>query len=384
MIFIDLTLEDQVGELKSYFKRLGSSISEEKSEKLDDDLRQVIDVCELCFNEPNEADVEMVLNDIVSVLVVIPPSETTTTLIQTFVEKLSKLSAEKNGAVCLKVLWVLFQSLEKKNPIRYHIYYHLVLIAQRVDMVRLIFKDVKQLKEHFSEIRLSDEQTQRLLRALHEALRGKHSDVAAKVMIELLSTYTDENASLAKKDARNCIVTALADPNMFLLDPLLSLKPISFLKGDLVYELLNIFIKEKYSKYVSFYQANKDFVSGLGLNHTQNQKKMRLLTFMQLAENSSEIAFETIHKELNIVENDVEAFIIEALKTKLVRARMDQTAKKVHISSTMHRTFDIPQWQQLRDILQSWKLNLNSIDESMKSLVEEPSNRAGFSAVPTV
>lgn len=90
------------------------------------------------------------------------------------------------------------------------------------------------------------------------------SDVAAKVMIELLSTYTDENASLAKKDARNCIVTALADPNMFLLDPLLSLKPISFLKGDLVYELLNIFIKEKYSKYVSFYQANKDFVSGLG------------------------------------------------------------------------------------------------------------------------
>lgn len=48
---------------------------------------------------------------------------------------------------------------------------------------------------------------------------------------------------------------------------------------------------------------------------------------------------------------------------------MDQTAKKVHISSTMHRTFDIPQWQQLRDILQSWKINLNSIDESMKILV---------------
>lgn len=71
-------------------------------------------------------------------------------------------------------LWVLFQSLDKKNPIRYHIYYHLVIIAQRVDMVRLIFKDVKQLKEHFSEIRLSDDQMQKLLRSLHDALRGKH------------------------------------------------------------------------------------------------------------------------------------------------------------------------------------------------------------------
>lgn len=34
-------------------------------------MRQVIDVCDLCFGEPNEVDVEMVLNDIVSVLVVV-------------------------------------------------------------------------------------------------------------------------------------------------------------------------------------------------------------------------------------------------------------------------------------------------------------------------
>lgn len=51
-----------------------------------------------------------------------------------------------------------------------------------------------------------------------------------------------------------------------------------------------------------------------GLNHAQNIKKMRLLTFMQLAENSNEIAFETIQKELNFSENDVEAFIIEGKK----------------------------------------------------------------------
>lgn len=64
---------------------------------------------------------------------------------------------------------------------------------------------------------------------------------------------------------------------------------------------------------------------------------------------------------------------------------MDQTAKKVHISSTMHRTFGMPQWQQLRDILQTWKLNLNSIDESMKMLVTDPKKNPGFhSGVPTI
>lgn len=54
------------------------------------------------------------------------------------------------------------------------------------------------------------------------------------------------------------------------------------------------------------------------------------------------------------------------LKTKLVRARMDQWAKKVSVTSTMHRTFGRAQWQQLRDLLHSWKTNLSSVQEGMK------------------
>lgn len=48
---------------------------------------------------------------------------------------------------------------------------------------------------------------------------------------------------------------------------------------------------------------------------------------------------------------------------------MDQAAKKVHISSTMHRTFGKAQWQQLRDLLYVWKNNLQITQESMKTVV---------------
>lgn len=54
------------------------------------------------------------------------------------------------------------------------------------------------------------------------------------------------------------------------------------------------------------------------------------------------------------------------MKTKLVRARMDQAARKVHISSTMHRTFGRTQWQQLRDLLYSWKVNLALVQDTME------------------
>ena len=42
-------------------------------------------------------------------------------------------------------------------------------------MVKSIFKDVKQLKEQFASAPLSNEQMQKLLRTLHDALvAGKH------------------------------------------------------------------------------------------------------------------------------------------------------------------------------------------------------------------
>lgn len=62
------------------------------------------------------------------------------------------------------------------------------------------------------------------------------------------------------------------------------------------------------------------------------------------------------------------------LKTKLVRARMDQSAQKVHISSTMHRTFGQPQWMQLRDILLNWKQNVQGVHEGMTSIVKPKSD----------
>lgn len=269
---------------------------------------------------------------------------------------------------------------------RYPVYYHLLQIAKQTDQIKSIFHNVDQLKQQFSHCSLSNEELQKLYRLLHEVLlKSNQSEQAAKVMIELLGTYTDKTASHAREDAIRCITSAIADPKTFLLDPLLSLKPVHILKGQLIHDLLNIFVSENLTTYLKFYQEHKEFVNTQGLNHEQNLRKMRLLSFMQLAETTPEISFEVIEQELQIKSEEVEAFIIEGknvfmlllacvnnsflvLKTKLVSARMDQSAKKVYVSSTMHRTFGRSQWQQLRDLLQSWKTNLSVVQEGMKSV----------------
>lgn len=98
---------------------------------------------------------------------------------------------------------------------------------------------------------------------------------------------------------------------------------------------------------------------------------MRMLTFMQLAENAAELPFDVLEKQLQLTENEVEEFVLEVLKTKLVRARMDQLNRKVLVSSTMHRTFGKQHWQQLRELLATWRTHLRQVKESMLTVVNE-------------
>jgi len=261
-----------------------------------------------------------------------------------------------------------FMSLEDNSTMRFHVYYYLVGLAGRTQQLKLntVYKDMALTKNMFNKAPPSSEQMQQLYRLLHEMLllNGK-SDDAGRVMIELLGTYTTENASQAKEEAQRCIIASLADPNTFLLDHILQLKPVKFLEGQLIHQLLTIFVGEQLDAYVKFYQKNKDFVDGLGLKHEDNLRKMRLLSFMQMAENRSEISFNEIRQAMQLNENEVEEFLIDVIKTRLVRAKISQGDGVVYVSSTMHRTFGTGDWQQLHSLLIGWKSNLNSVKEHL-------------------
>jgi len=269
--------------------------------------------------------------------------------------------------VSLKVLWSLFQSLSENNSMRFHVYYYLVGIAGKTGQLETVYKDMATTSNLFVKSPLTTEQRQKLYRLLHEVLlANKKADQAGKVMVDLLGTYTTENASEAREEAQRCIIASLADPNTFLFDHLLSLKPVKFLEKELIHDLLKIFVFEKLDVYIKFYEANKDFVTGLGLKHEDNLRKMKLLSFMQLAENRSEISFAEIQHSIQLKEDEVEEFLIDVIKTKLVRAKLAQGDGIVFVSSTMHRTFGPGDWQQLHQLLIQWKTNIHTVKEQMQ------------------
>ncbi|KAM4617416.1 eukaryotic translation initiation factor 3 subunit M isoform 3-T3 [Discoglossus pictus] len=368
--FIDVTEEDQAAELRSFLKSKGAEISEENSEGgLHTDLAQIIEACDVCLKD-DDKDVESVMNSVVSLLLILEPDKQEA-LIESLCEKLVKFREGERPSLRLQLLSNLFHGMDKTTPARYTVYCALIRVAATCGGIMYIPTDLDQVRKWIIDWDLSTEKKHIMLRLLYDALVDcKKSDDAAKVMVELLGSYTDDNASQARTDAHRCIVRALKDPKAFLLDHLLALKPVKFLEGELIHDLLTIFVSAKLSSYVKFYQNNKDFIDSLGLSHEQNMEKMRLLTFMGMAVENKDISFDTIQQELLIGADDVEAFVIDAVKTKMVYCKIDQTQKKVVISHSTHRTFGKQQWQQLYDILNSWKQNLNKVKNSLHSISE--------------
>nr|XP_022345764.1 eukaryotic translation initiation factor 3 subunit M-like [Crassostrea virginica] len=371
-VFIDLPIPEQAQELRSYLKSLTADISEEKAEAgILTDLRHIIEASNICWNskDVNDNDIEIVFNSVISLILVLPPEEMLEPVTH-FCEKVVKSpQGDRRGSLRLKLLSNLFYGLEERSPLRADLYVSMVKLAQQAELVPQLAINIEQVKKWVSQWDISTTKLQNLLRSVHDALIDAGvSDKATKVMIDLLGTYTEDNASQARDDAHRCIVTHLGDPNTFLMDHLLLLKPVKFLEGELIHELLTIFVSGKISQYQQYYKNNTDFVKSLGLSHEQNLRKMRFLSFVQLAEDKKEIEYAVIQREMQLEEADIEDFIIDVLRTKSVRAKIDQLQKKVIIMSTIHRTFGRQQWQVLRQTLMQWRENLSQVQTSLQQL----------------
>lgn len=199
--FIDISEEDQAAELRAYLKSKGAEISEENSEGgLHVDLAQIIEACDVCLKE-DDKDVESVMNSVVSLLLILEPDKQEA-LIESLCEKLVKFREGERPSLRLQLLSNLFHGMDKNTPVRYTVYCSLIKVAASCGAIQYIPTELDQVRKWISDWNLTTEKKHTLLRLLYEALVDcKKSDAASKVMVELLGSYTEDNASQARVDA---------------------------------------------------------------------------------------------------------------------------------------------------------------------------------------
>lgn len=387
-VFCDVSAEEQIEALREHFKSKGAKLNEKISlnDNINENLSDLIKNIDCCLysttaaNEGELEDLETVLNSLLS-LIIISPDENSK-LVTTFCESILKAATpptssqyyqHRFGLIKLRVLSNLFHGLIGSSKHRYTVFIYLTKCSLSEKNLQYLPSKLDLVKKYLQTWNTSVDETQALYRLLFETLsQSNDSQSALKILNELLSTYTKENASKARDDAHRCIVYCINDPSIFIFDSLLLLEPIKYLEGELIHNLFTIFVSGKLHQYLEFYNAHKTFVAQFGMDHERNINKMRILSLMSLAENSKEIPFELLQKQLQIEVNEIESFVIDAIRTKCISCKIDHLAKNVTVMNVSYRTFTKQHWQVLKERLEKWKENLALVDQNLTNLLAQP------------
>ena len=195
-----------------------------------------------------------------------------------------------------------------------------------------------------------------------------------RFLLLLCETYSSDSSSTssspeALQAAKQATIGAIQDPMTHFSEQRHLLQLAAGLKQSepFLYDLLRVFQQGKIADYQKLATGKESALTGLGLDHEQCSKYMRILSLCSLAAEHEEIPYQVIADTLLVDKSDVESWVIAAVNSGLLQTKMDQLKESVMVERCVVRQFDDPaQWKALQSRLQVWKQNVGDILETLK------------------
>ncbi len=176
------------------------------------------------------------------------------------------------------------------------------------------------------------------------------------------------------------VVGAIKEPLGALtqISTLLALPAVKRLEGNAahgsVYQLLQVFSFGKLADLLEYEKANPDVLGKHGIDREKAVRDMRLLSLSLLASEYEEIPYGEVSQTLQVPQEEVEAWVVEAITAKLVEARMDQQQEVVMVTRATHRHFTQKDWAKLQEKLQLWRHNVQGLLGTLRARKAGASN----------
>jgi len=99
----------------------------------------------------------------------------------------------------------------------------------------------------------------------------------------------------------------------------------------------------------------------------ESLRKIRLLSLCSLASSKATLKYSEIASSMQILESEVESWVIKAITAKLMDAKMDQITKTVAVNHCADRVFTTKQWVSLREKLSTWRDSMRNLLSSIET-----------------
>jgi len=220
-----------------------------------------------------------------------------------------------------------------------------------------------------------------LLNALGKAMKKKgQQQTKQRFWLLLLETYNNDLIGSILKDkeamevAHNAAIGAIQDPitlfveqrGMLHLPAVAALSQSSNKSHQLLSNLLTIFLTGKLQDLFSFTHQHPTALSSFSISEDTSANHIRILSLCSLAAEHNEIPYSVIASTLEIDHSDVESWVIAAVASGLLVAKMDQLQQVVMVEKCVVRQFGTDQWKVLQERLNGWKKNVKTVLEGLK------------------
>lgn len=196
-----------------------------------------------------------------------------------------------------------------------------------------------------------------------------------RFLLKMLSSYSaiDDVGKEALAAATKATVGAICDPISLFHEQrcIMSLPPVMALANDKetkpLFDLLTIFQQGKLEDFQAFQKENPDTLTKHSISPIDATRHMRLLSLCSLATDYEEIPYDAIASTLQVESSDVETWVIDAVSSGLLDAKMNQLENVVLVERCAVRSFGIEQWKILQNRIDVWKKNVKDVLEGLKS-----------------
>lgn len=194
-----------------------------------------------------------------------------------------------------------------------------------------------------------------------------------RFLLKLLATYgNDAVDDDGLRAAREAAIGAIRDPVTLFNEQrsILSLLPIQQLAKNSgtsnLHSCLEIFQEGKLEDFQSFAKSHPSSLTECDISEETAIRHMRLLSLCSLATEHEEIPYDAIASTLQVDTSEVESWVINAVNSGLLTAKMDQLKHVVMVERCVVRKFGMEQWKILQERLNVWKKNVKGVLDGLE------------------
>lgn len=232
------------------------------------------------------------------------------------------------------------------------------------------------------------EEKRQMYKVCYEALKSADMlESAFAFNVKQLGLYngaSDEECKSVEGATVDVIVQAVRLEKLYRFDTLLELDVVKRFETQesdhkLLFELISIFVRDDLAVFTEFRSKNESLLAKYEIDIAVAEKKMRLLTFASLGIDSPDLTYKMIASALQISEDQVEDWVIRAISSGLVDAKINQLKSSVAIYRSTQRMFTREEWQPLSERINIWKENIGELLTSLRE-TRQSSGRAAVDA----